>query len=220
MNAFEFTHQEFFASTWESQLKAFIDSLDCSDNIIWHKKRKHKKINEELATLGYYVKRLYTDGDRTSFRLNKAEGKVDGWIYQQGKQIESVQIAIAYYDKEEAELDRRTMKGENFVESGWVGDKIELLKKRVKFRVSEKSKMNYQDIDTLLIGVRDGFVRQINTKYHDQKVQVVNYIECCLKGSEFKQGAIVDANFIGEGELLIVPNSSDRSKTAAQFSAD
>lgn len=209
METFEFAHQKFCASGWEAKLKKFIELLDCTDNIIWHRKRKHKKINEELATLGYYVKYRYGEDESITFKLNKTEGKADGWIYKHGAQIESVQIVIAYYEQEEAKLDRRTMNGEDIVVAGWVGDRIELLKDRVEKRVAKKSNMSYQNIDTLLIGVRDWFVRSINNEYQEQKVNVVKYIESCMLNSNFKQFTLVDADFAGKGELLIVPNKAN-----------
>ena len=206
MDTFEFAHQEFSASAWETKLKKFIESLDCSDNIIWHRKREHKKINEELATLGYYVKYQHGENENITFKLNKAQGKADGWIYNQGKQVESVQIAIAYYEQEEADIDKRRMNGEDVVVSGWVGDRIEVLKHRVKKRVTKKTNMSYENIDTLLIGVRGWFVKRINNEYHEQKNSVVCHVESCVPNSKFKQLALVDSDFVGKGELLIIPN--------------
>jgi hypothetical protein len=208
MEAFEFAHQKFCASDWEAKLKKLIESLDCTDNIIWHRKREHKKIYEELATLGYYVKYQYGEDESITFELNETQGKADGWIYKHGAQIESVQIVIAHYELEELNIDRKRMRGEHIVPAGWVGDRIKLLKDRIGKRVAKKSNMGYQNIDTLLIGVRDWFVRRINNEYHEQKVNVVKYIESCIPNSNFKQVVLVDADFVGKGELLIVPNKS------------
>jgi hypothetical protein len=105
MDVFEFTHQKFCASNWEEKLKHFIETLNCTDNSIWHRTRKHKKINEELATLGYYVKYRYGKEGSITFSLSETESKVDGWIYRNDAQIESVQIVIAYYEQEEANID-------------------------------------------------------------------------------------------------------------------
>ena len=209
MEAFHFTHQKFCASSWEAKLKEFIELLDCTDNIIWHRKSKHKKINEELATLGYYVKYRYGEDKSITFKLNETQGKADGWIYKHNAQIESVQIAIAYYDYEESKIDERTMNGEDIVVAGWVGDRIELLKDRVEKRITKKLKMPYENIDTLLIGVRDWFVRRINNEYQEQKVKVVKYIESCMPNSIFKQFVLVDTDFVGKGELLILPNKAN-----------
>ena len=206
MDAIDFTHQEFCASDWENKLKEFIASLDCSDNIIWHRKREHKKINEELATLGYYVKYKYGKPENITFKLNKDQGKADGWIYDCGKKVETVQIAIAYYEQEEAEIDKRIMNGEDVVEGGWVGDRIEVLKSRIEERTEKKTNMNYEDIDTLLIGLRDWFVKRINNEYHEQKNSVVCNVESCVPNCTFKQIALVDTNYVGKGELLIIPN--------------
>ncbi len=214
MEAFDFTHQEFCASDWEAKLKFFIETLDCTDNIIWHRKRKHKKINEELATLGYYVKYRYGEDKSITFKLNETEGKVDGWIYKYGAQIESVQIVIAYYEQEEATIDEKRMRGKHVVPAGWVGDRIKLLKNRLKRRITKKSTMDYQNIDTLLVGVRFLFVHRINNEYLEQKVNVVKYIESSIQNSYFKQVALVDADFVGAGKLLIVPNPSLKSIAA------
>jgi hypothetical protein len=208
MEPFEFTHQNFCASSWEAKLKKFIESLDCTDNVIWHRKRKHKKINEELATLGYYVKYRYGENEGITFKLNEIEGKADGWIYEHGSQIESVQIAIAYYDQEEANIDKRTMNGEDIAAAGWVAERIALLKDRVEKRLTKKSNMNYHGIDTLLIGVRDWFIRSINNEYREQKVNVVKYIESVMANSTFKKVALVDADFVGKGELLLFPKEA------------
>ncbi len=152
------------------------------------------------------MKYRYGDDETITFKLNETEGKADGWVYKHGTQIKSVQIAIAYYEKEEANIDRKTMNGEDIVEAGGVGDRLELLKDRVEKRVTKKSNMSYQNIDTLLIGVRDWFVRSINNEYQEQKGNVVKYIESCMLYSNFRQVALVDADFVGKGELLIVPN--------------
>ncbi len=205
MKALEFTHQKFHASSWETKLKEFIESLDCSDNIIWYKKREHKKINEELSTLGYYVKYRYGVVENISFKLNETEGKADGWIFKNGA-IETIQIAIAYYEKEEDIIDKRTMNGEDAATAGWVEERIRLLKDRIEKRIEKKSNMNYQNIDTLLIGVRDWFVRRINTDFQDHKVNLIKYIESILSSTDFKELALVDADLVGKGELLIVPN--------------
>jgi|GEM_PF-2584025 hypothetical protein len=208
MDAFEFTHQIFCASDWEEKLKHFIETLNCTDNIIWHRTRKHKKINEELATLGYYVKYRYGKDESITFSLSETESKVDGWIYRNDAQIESVQIVIAYYEQEEVNIDQKRMNGKRVVPAGWVGDRINLLKVRVEKRIAKKTTMDYQDIDTLLIGVRFLFVYRINNEYAEQKETIVKCIESFIPNSKFKQVALVDADFVGNGELLIVPNKS------------
>ena len=209
MDAIDFAHQEFNAFDWEVKLKEYIESLDCTDNLIWHRKRENKKINEELATLGYYVKYRFGKNKSITFKLNKAQNKADGWIYDHGTQIESVQIAIAYYEKEEADIDKKKMSGEDVVVGGWVGDRIEVLKDRVKERVSKKTNMSYKNIDTLLIGVRNWFVRRINNEYDEQKASVICHVESCAPNSTFKQLALVDSDFMDKGELLIIPNKAN-----------
>lgn len=206
MKTVEFAHQRFCASDWETKLKQFIDALDCSDGVIWHRKREHKKINEELATLGFYVKYKYGKTKDIRFSLNKSEGKADGWIFKDGEAIETIQIAIAHYEQEEAISDRMTMNGEEIVVGGWVADRIKLLYDRVKIRITNKKSMDYHDIDTLLIGVRDWFVRKINTEYPEHKANLVHCMEDNARDTQFKQFAVVDTDFIGEGEVLIVPN--------------
>ena len=153
--------------------------------------------------MGYYAKYRYGEDEGITFKLNEIEGKADGWIYKNGSQIESVQIAIAFYDQEEANIDKRTMNSEDIAAAGWVAERIALLKDRVEKRLTKKLNMNYQGIDTLLIGVRDWFVRRINNKYREQKVNVVKYIESVMANSTFKKVALVDADFVGKGELLL-----------------
>lgn len=211
MNPIEFMHQEFSSRSWEDQVKSFITSLDCSDNIIWHRKREYKKVNEELVSLGYYVKYHYGEDESISFKLNKDEGKADGWVFKNGKEIEAVQIAIAFYEQEEADIDRRILDGEGVVVSGWVGERLSLLVDRVEKRISKKTNMNYPDIDTLVIGLRGWFVKRLNTEYLDLKVSTLRRIEPYLSRSEFKQAVIVDTDFVGNGECLIIPNKAIHS---------
>lgn len=208
MNPNEFTHQEFFGSNWEDQVKSFIETIDCSDNVIWHRKRKFKKINEELATLGYYVKYHYGVDNSISFKLNAKEGKADGWVFKNGREIEIIQIAIAFYEQEEAEVDRRIMEGVDVVVSGWVGDRLSLLENRVEKRILKKTDMNYSNIDTLVIGVRGWFVRRLNSEYLDLKASMLKRVEPILSRSKFKQAAIVDSDYVGIGECVIIPNKS------------
>ncbi|MBF0235805.1 MAG: hypothetical protein HQK65_22630 [Desulfamplus sp.] len=68
--------------------------------------------------------------------------------------------------------------------------------------------MSYENIDTLLIGVRDWFVKKINNEYKEQKNNVICHVKLCLSNSTFKQLALVDSEFVGNGELLIIPNKS------------
>ncbi len=206
MESFEFAHQNFCASDWEARLKQFIGALDCTDNVIWHTKRKNKKINEELATLGYYVKYKYGETEDINFSLNKSEGKADGWIFKDGETIETIQIAIAYYEKDEANADKKFMNGEEVVVGGYVVDRVRLLGERVKNRIAKKTSMDYCNIDTLLIGVRDWFVRRISAEYQEHKANLFDCMISSAQGTQFKQIAVVDADFVGIGELLIVPN--------------
>lgn len=210
MGSNEFTHQEFSSCSWERQVKSFVEAIDRTDNVIWHKKREYKKINEELATLGYYVKYHYGLDDSISFKLNREEGKADGWVYKNGEEVEAIQIAIAFYEKQEAEIDRRTMEGEDVFVSGWVGERLSLLENRVENRISKKTNMNYSDIDTLVIGVRDWFVRRLNSEYLHLKASTLKRIEPLLSRSTFKQAAIIDSDFVGIGECLVISNKTMR----------
>jgi hypothetical protein len=110
------------------------------------------------------------------------------------------------------------MSGEHVIPAGWVGDRMNLLQDRVKKRITKKTTMVYQDIDTLLIGVRSLFVYRINNEYAEQKENIVKCIESVIPNSNFRQIALVDADFVGKGELLIVPNDrlnlTDRSSAA------
>src|SRR5450759_4182411 len=106
MNHSDFVHKTFRASKWESEIKAYIDNLPVPAHSIWHKEdRILKKASEELITLGYYVKYRYGVSDSIEFHLNMLQGKEDGWIFQDKKSRESVQIVIAYYEKEESDQD-------------------------------------------------------------------------------------------------------------------
>lgn len=204
----EFAHKEFRAETWEYELQTFIDSLDRSDGVIWHRKKEHKKIHEELATLGYYVKYKYAGVEGIKFSLNKLEEKADGWVFQEGEKIESIQIAIAYYEHEDAIIDKRIMEGEDVVLGGWVVDSIKRMSGRVENRVKKKSGMGYLEIDTLLIGVRGWFARNLNTEYQSLKSDVVNHMTSIISETNFKELVVVDADFVGQGELLVVPNQA------------
>jgi hypothetical protein len=146
VNANDFAHRIFFADKWEMLVKNYINNLECADNTIWYKKREYKKISEELITLGYYVKYRFGHNERVSFSLNEVEGKEDGWIYENSKKIESVQIVIAYYEQKKAEEDNRTMRGEDIVPGGWIGDRIELLIQRIDQRIKKKIDKEYEDI--------------------------------------------------------------------------
>lgn len=213
MQTFDFVHQTFNASNWESQLKEFIESIKCPDNAIWHRMREYKKINEELSVIGYYVKYRFGEDKAISFKLNDEQGVQDGWIYQNDKLIESVQITIAFYEKEESLRDGSIMNGTYKSKAQWVGDRINQLRDRVLERVKKKSDLNYQNIDTLLIGVREGFfVRGINTEYCIYKDQLVKSIESYIENSIFKQIVLVDSDLAGKGEFLLVQNK----KTSTQ----
>jgi len=82
------------------------------------------------------------------------------------------------------------------------------LKKRIKRRIYKKLNLEYNDIDTLLIGLRDWFVRRINDEYKEQKESLLSYIESCLIDSEFDQIAVVDSDLVGKGELLVIPKKA------------
>lgn len=207
MQAFDFVHQTFYASNWESQLKEFIKSIKCPDNTIWHRMREYKKINEELSVMGYYVKYRFGEDKAISFKLNDKQGDQDGWIYQNDNPnpIESVQITIAFYEKEEFLRDRSIMNGSYKPKAQWIGDRINQLRNRVLERVKKKLDLNYQNINTLLIGVREwSFVRGINTEYCIYKDQLVKSIESCIQNSNFEQIVLVDSDLVGEGEFLLI----------------
>jgi hypothetical protein len=190
VNANDFAHRIFFADRWEMLVKDYINNLECDDNTIWYKKREHNKISEELITLGYYVKYRFGQNERISFRLNEVEGKEDGWIYENSNKIESVQIVIAYYEQKEAEEDNRTMRGEDIVPGGWVRDRIELLRQRIDQRIKKKIDKEYENIDLLLVGVKDCFVRRINDEYKDRKKELLDSAKNCIGKSQFREIAI------------------------------
>lgn len=153
----EFAHKEFSKERWEDEVKNLISSLVIDDSVFWYKKhRSLKKINEELVTLGYYVKYKYLKEENVSFYLNKEQGEIDGYILQNGCIVETVQIVIAFYDKEENERDKDLMEGKDSTECDWVGEKLRLIKERIKDRINRKIDKCYkEDIDTLLIGTKD-----------------------------------------------------------------
>lgn len=203
MNAFEFTHQVFYTSNWEDHINKFIEMLDISEGSIWRGNKEYKKINEELTVLGHYVKHQYGEDRCISFKLNEAEGKADGWVYRQGEIIEAVQIVIAYYEQQESDIDKKIMKGEDLVDGGWVGDRVNLLKCRAEKRITKKIDKGYKDIDTLLIGFRGWFVQRINNDFQDQKADLFRHIEASMPNSSFKRLALVDTDFVGKGEVQI-----------------
>ncbi len=204
MTVSKFSHQMFYASNWEDKLKEFIGSIDCTNNQIWHRSRAYKKVNEELASLGYNVKFRYGENRDISFKLNKSEGRTDGWVFDSGEKIESVQIAIAFYESEEAEIDKRLSNGENVVRGGWVYERMNLLKNRVEKRVEKKTNMDYSDIDTLLIGVRDWFVYRIGKEYPELKNDIFEFIESRIANTNFKQCVIIDSDYVGNRDGLVV----------------
>jgi hypothetical protein len=125
VNTSDFAHEEFSADNWESLVKDYINNLECHENQIWYKNEKqNKKISEELITLGYYARYKYSPNPKISFRLNQIEGEEDGWICKNREILESVQTVIAYYDKEEAEEDRKIMKGEDVVTQVEADDRV------------------------------------------------------------------------------------------------
>lgn len=209
MNANDFVHKMFFADKWELLVKDYISNLQCDDNTIWYKKRERIKISEELITLGYYIKYRFGQNTKISFRLNEIEGKEDGWIYENSNKLASVQIVIAYYEDEEAEEDNRTMKGEDIVPGGWDGDRIELLKQRIDQRIKKKIDKKYENIDVLLVGVKDWFVRRTNDEYKEQKKELLDSMKNCIEKSKFREIAIVDTDLVGQGALLRHPNNTN-----------
>ncbi len=209
LNPNDFAHKMFSADEWEIAVKDYISNLECEDNTIWYKNRENKKISEELITLGYYVKYRFGQDEKISFRLNEEQGKEDGWIYENSIRSESVQIVIAYYDREEAEEDDRTMQGEDIVPGGWFRDRIELLKNRIEQRVKNKLNKNYKNINILLVGVKDCFVKNIKDENQDQKEELLESIKNCIGRSEFQEIAIVDTDLVRQGELLRLPNKAN-----------
>ena len=208
MDDVQFAHQRFEAPTWEQLLKGFILNHPVSENKIWHKDRHLKKIDKELSVLGYYVKYRYGDGENVHFKLNETEGKVDGWVFINDKLHESVQIAIAWYEREEATFDEKLQAGEDPIKCDWVNDRMELLKNRCLERIKKKSRpsMGYVEIDTLLIGVRDCFVKRVKKGCNDKKDALIRSVEGIVLGACFKEVVIVDADYVGNGDVIIIPN--------------
>lgn len=210
MNTNDFAHGEFSADNWESLVKDYIANLECHENQIWYKDGKqNKKISEELITLSYYVKYKYGPNPKISFRLNQIEGEEDGWIYKNRGILESVQIVIAYYDKEEAEEDRKIMKGEDVVTGGWVGDRMKLLEQRVKQRIKKKIEKKYRNIDVLLVGVKDWFIRRANDEYKDLRRELIDFVHRVTEKSQFRDVIIVDTDLVGQGGLIQLPNKAN-----------
>jgi len=208
VNANDFVHRMFFTDKWEPLVKDYIRNLECDDNTIWYRKCKHKKIHKELIPLGYYVKYRFGQNAKIPFRLNEIEGKEDGWIYENSNKPESIQIVNAYYEREEAKEDNRTIKGEDIVPGGWVRNRIELLKQRIDQRIKKKLDKKYENIDVLLVGVNDWFVRRINDEYKNQKKELLDSMKNCLEKSKFREIAIVDTNLVGQGALLRLLNAA------------
>ena len=205
----EFAHKIFMRETWEEEVKSFILSLPQEGNPIWRKRaRSLKKICEELVTLGYYVKYKYSSENNISFKLNPFEEKIDGFIYQNEMQIETVQISIAFYDKEENKLDPEWGIEKEIITEGGVPKRLKLISGRIKKIVEKKvdPKKGYKDIDTLLIGIRLYF-----TRYVTEKIYSIFFNELCQYMSElshsqvFKQIVISDADLVGNGGHMIFP---------------
>lgn len=206
MNYTDFVHKKFRASEWESEVKTYIDNLSVPSNSIWYKEdRDLKKASEELITLGYYVKYKFGVVDSIQFCLNLSQDAVDGWIFQAGKRIESVQIAIAYYEEEEAKQDELTMSGKECCPGGWEVDRFEVLKTRVEQRIRKKVEKKYTKIDTLVVGMKGWFVRSVLAEYSNLKGQLEQNAKDLLAGSQLKELAIVDADLVGKGEVWLFP---------------
>ena len=208
MNHSEFVHKNFRADEWESEVKAYIDNLSVPSNSLWHKEtRELQKAKEELVTLGYYVKYKYGIVDSIQFRLNPSEDAgEDGWIFQEGKQIESVQIVIAYYDEEEAKQDELVMSGKECCPGGWTFDRLEVLTTRVEQRIHKKVEKRYTDIDTLVVGVNRWFVSSISREYSNLNKQLEQKAKALLAKSQFKELAIVDVDLVGKGDVWSFSN--------------
>jgi hypothetical protein len=206
MNHSDFVHKNFRANEWELEVKTYIDNLPVRSNLIWYKEaRDLKKASEELITLGYYVKYKFGIVDSIQFCLNLSQDAVDGWIFQEGKQIESVQIVIAYYEEEEAKQDELTMSGKECCPGGWEIDRLEVLKTRVEQRIRKKVEKKYTKIDTLIVAVKGCFVRSVLEEYSNLKGQLERTAKALLAGSQFKELAIVDADLVGKGEVWLFP---------------
>lgn len=212
MNHFNFVHKTFRASKWESEIKAYIGNLSVPAHSIWYKEtiwhkenRILKKASEELITLGYYVKYRYGGADSIEFKLNKRQGKADGWICKDDKPHESVQIVIAYYEKEEADQDALLMSGKKNCFGGWKIDRLNSLSTRIEQRITKKIAKKYSGIDTLIVGVRGWFVRDILNEYPELQKQLASKIEDLLTSSQFKELAIVDTDLVGEGKVWLFP---------------
>ena len=162
-NTNNFIHQMFNALSWEDEMKSFIKNIDCSDDVIWHRKREYSKIHQELAPLGYYVKKRAKPGCSITFKLNNLEGKADGWIYEDEKIIENIQIAIGFYGKKEADIDKDIMNGKDITNGGWVWDKLEDLYNRIETIIENKDKKQYENIDTLIVGSNNWFANRVST---------------------------------------------------------
>lgn len=207
MNQFDVVHKRFRANEWELEIKGYIDDLPVRPNSIWYKEDKIlKKASEELITLGYYVKYKYGVNDSIEFCLNPDEGTVDGWIFQDGEQSESVQIVIAYYEEEEAKQDELAMSGKDCCPGGWRFDRLEVLANRVEQRIRKKVEKKYTDIDTLIVGVKGWFVRSVLEEYSNLKRQLELRAKALLACSQFKELAIVDADLVGKGEVWLFSN--------------
>ncbi|MBI5181010.1 MAG: hypothetical protein HZA05_06370 [Nitrospirae bacterium] len=211
MNYTDFVYKKFRASEWESEVKTYIDNLSVPSNSIWYREdRDLKKASEELITLGYYVKYKFGVVDSIQFCLNLSQDAVDGWISRSGKQIESVQIVTAFYDTEEVEQDKLIMSGKESCPGGWEIDRFEALKARVEQRIRNKVAKKYPKIDTLVVGIKDWFARSVLENYSNLKEQLELTAKALLRGSPFKELAIVDTDLVGRGGLWLIPLSETR----------
>jgi hypothetical protein len=75
---------------------------------------------------------------------------------------------------------------------------------------------NYQGyIDVLLVGVNDWLVARLCTgaEYADLNSKLTQQVQTQLAGSIFRELAIVDTDFEGKGQLLLFPNTRQKSET-------
>ena len=171
-----FIFKQFQKSSWEEEVKKYIDELELSPNKIWYKSHPLlKKMNEELIPLGYYAKYGEFDSDNVFFQLKKNDDEADA-IIMKDKNRETIQIVSAFYDKKEVVDDVALMRGVNNTSGGWEYERFKELQERTTERIKNKKNKHYVPVDTLLIAVKDRFVYKIKREYPKIKNDLKSFI--------------------------------------------
>ncbi|MYL25166.1 MULTISPECIES: hypothetical protein [Halomonadaceae] len=199
----DFTFRKFPANSWEKEVKQYISGLDSSTDRIWYRSPTHKKLNEELVTLGYYVKYDRGEVDHIWFQLLRSAESADGEIGEGEEVTERVQIAIAHYQAEEAKLDDRMESGQEPVDSGWASERLVILRDRIIDRLSKKANKHYSGVGTLCVGSKGWFVRRALAE-HPSLIEDLRTHWKTINDGTFRKVVIVDTDLVGSGTYCVL----------------